>query len=163
MPFATGLHFPRYASSSDAIESINTVPANNTETPPLHHPWPKWVPFVDHLKAKRYFTRMPPKESDGYTNINEVKKASFSFARDCYDVFKLLSMEDIQVVAEGGCPNLCRKAMNLAKILRFHLRLDEGEVYGGCNLRGSCDRAYVILKESEAAARTVGIVQILLF
>ena len=32
-----------------------------------------------------------------------------------------------------------------------------------CNLRGSCDRAYVILKESEAAAQTVDIVRVLLF
>lgn len=37
------------------------------------------------------------------------------------------------------------------------------QVCSACNLRGSCDRAYVILKESEAAARTVDIVRILLF
>ncbi|KAM1238765.1 hypothetical protein TB2_039413 [Malus domestica] len=162
-PFAAGLRFPRYASSLDAIESIDTVPANSTEAPPPHHPWPEWVAFVDRLKAKGYFTGTPPKESDVYTDINEVKEASFSFARDRYDVFKSLSMEDIQVVVEGGCPNLFRKAVNSAKRLRFHLRLDEGEVCGGCDLRGSCDRAYVILKESEAAARTVDIVRILLF
>lgn len=36
------------------------------------------------------------------------------------------------------------------------------QVCGGCNLRGSCDKAYVILKESESAARTVDIVRILL-
>lgn len=37
------------------------------------------------------------------------------------------------------------------------------QVCSGCNLRGSCDRAYVILKESEADARTVDIVRVLLF
>lgn len=37
------------------------------------------------------------------------------------------------------------------------------QVCSGCNLRGSCDRAYVILKESEATARTTDIVRILLF
>lgn len=36
------------------------------------------------------------------------------------------------------------------------------QVCGSCNLRGSCDRAYVLLKESESAARTVDVVRILL-
>ena len=34
---------------------------------------------------------------------------------------------------------------------------------GACNLRGSCDRAYAILKASEADARTVDLVRVLLF
>lgn len=33
---------------------------------------------------------------------------------------------------------------------------------GSCNLRGSCDRAYILLNDSEAAARTVDVVRILL-
>ena len=37
------------------------------------------------------------------------------------------------------------------------------QVCSTCSLRGSCDRAYVILKETEADARTVDIVRILLF
>jgi hypothetical protein len=37
------------------------------------------------------------------------------------------------------------------------------QVCSTCTLRGSCDRAYVILKENDAAARTVDIVRILLF
>ena len=37
------------------------------------------------------------------------------------------------------------------------------QVCSACNLRGSCDRAYVILKEFEADARTVDVVRILLF
>lgn len=37
------------------------------------------------------------------------------------------------------------------------------QVCGACNLRGSCDRAYMIVQESEADARTVDIVRILLF
>ena len=36
------------------------------------------------------------------------------------------------------------------------------QVCSGCSLRGSCDRAYVILKDNEADARTVDIVRILL-
>lgn len=37
------------------------------------------------------------------------------------------------------------------------------QVCSACTLRGSCDRAYVILKDSEVDARTVDIVRILLF
>lgn len=33
---------------------------------------------------------------------------------------------------------------------------------GACNLRGSCDRAYVLLKDLEGDARTVDIVRLLL-
>ena len=47
-------------------------------------------------------------------------------------------MEDIQVVVEGGCPNLFRKAVNSAKRLRFHLRLDEGEVGNRSHLPDLC-------------------------
>lgn len=37
------------------------------------------------------------------------------------------------------------------------------QVCGACNLRGSCDRAYKLLKDDETDARTVDIVRILLF
>lgn len=43
-------------------------------------------------------------------------------------LIRLLSSEDIQAVVEGGCPNLLRKAVNSAKRLRAHLRLEEGDV-----------------------------------
>ncbi|KAI4351031.1 hypothetical protein L6164_005420 [Bauhinia variegata] len=146
----------------------------------LHHPWPEWISFVDHLKSKGYLTESSPppsssvaEERDGiddstdgnsvYSNINLLKDACLSFGRQRYDVFKLLSMKDIQAVVEGGCPNLFRKTVNSAKRIRAHVHLDEGDVCGACNLRGSCDRAYVILKEPEAAARTVDIARILLF
>jgi len=39
-----------------------------------------------------------------------------------------LSVEDIQKVVEGGCPNLYRKAVNSGKRLRAYVRLDEGDV-----------------------------------
>lgn len=37
-------------------------------------------------------------------------------------------MEDMQNLVGKGCPNLFRKAVNSAKRLRAHLRLDEGDV-----------------------------------
>ncbi|XP_052180916.1 uncharacterized protein LOC127794070 [Diospyros lotus] len=134
--------------------------------------------FVDRLKAKGYFAGAPSSpelEADAqgtagegfdvnlYTDMNLVKDAALSFARDRFDIFKSLSSEDIQAVVEVGCPNLFRKVVNSAKRLRAYVRLDEGDVCSACNLRGSCDRAYVMLKDSEGAARMVDIVRILLF
>ncbi|KAL6183294.1 hypothetical protein ACLB2K_044705 [Fragaria x ananassa] len=160
--------FSRHCSSSSAAaSSIDTATSSITEAP-VHHPWPEWVAFVDGLKTKGYFLKPPPPAEDGetdgvYTDMNQLKDACLSFARDRYDVFKSLSVEDIQALVEGGCPNLLRKAVNSGKRLRFYVKLDEGDVCGGCNLRGSCDRAYVVLNEFEAAARTVDIVRILMY
>ncbi|KAL6962990.1 hypothetical protein U1Q18_037956 [Sarracenia purpurea var. burkii] len=182
------LRLRRYSSSS---ASVSPISGNNRESTSSesHHPWPEWVTFVDLLKAKGYFfgnSSSPAEaaareEDDGgsnvegsgsgnsrtdgnvYKDMNLLKDASLSFARDRFDILKSLGKEDIQAVVENGCPNLFRKAVNSAKRLRAYLQLDEGDVCSVCNLRGSCDRAYIIIKESEAAARTVDIVRILLF
>ncbi|GAV89662.1 zf-RanBP domain-containing protein [Cephalotus follicularis] len=157
-----------HLSTSSAALYRDTEPPL-TSPAVVHHPWPELVAFVDRLKTKGYFTPNEPQTQSEilatftfYKDINLVKDACLSFARDRYDVFKSLPLEDIQTVVESGCPNLYRKAVNSAKRLRYHARLDEGDVCSACNLRGSCDRAYVILKDSEAAARTVDIVRILL-
>ncbi|XP_030441617.2 zinc finger protein VAR3, chloroplastic [Syzygium oleosum] len=173
------LRFRSYCSSASAAAEAAAPVAS--QAPLLHHPWPEWVSFVDRLKAKGYLAgRSPPGEGsdevpvgkelgdvveDGalYKEVGSLKDPCLSFARDRYDVFKSLSLQHIQTVVEHGCPNLLRKAVNSGKRLRVYVRLDEGDVCSACNLRGSCDRAYVILKESEAAARTVDIVRILLF
>ncbi|XP_022755060.1 zinc finger protein VAR3, chloroplastic-like [Durio zibethinus] len=83
-------------------------------------------------------------------------------SRDRFDPFKLLSTNDIETVVGSGCPNLLRKALYSAKRLQARVQLDEGNVCSTCNLRGSCDGACVILKESEVAARTMDILPILL-
>ncbi|KAL3375236.1 hypothetical protein AABB24_006627 [Solanum stoloniferum] len=134
---------------------------------PKNHPWPEWVAFVDRLKSKGYITEKSSstgEDGDGsiYTDMNLLKDACLNFSRDRSDIFKKLSTQDMQKVVEKGCPNLFRKVVNSAKRLRIHLNLDEGEVCGACNFRGSCDRAYLILKESEGVARTVDIVRVLL-
>lgn len=135
------------------------------------HPWPEWVSFVDRLKTKGYFPpenaptaeeTAEPGADSVYTDMNLLKDACLNFARDRFDIFKSLSRQEIETVVDKGCPNLFRKTVNSAKRLRAYLGLDEGEVCGACLLRGSCDRAYVILKESEATARTVDLVRILL-
>ncbi|KAJ0105705.1 hypothetical protein Patl1_19609 [Pistacia atlantica] len=160
----SSLRFRRY-SSSVAVDAVTGCDTDSANFPP-HHPWPEWVTFVDRLKAKGYFEGENSSNDESinvYTDMNLVKDACLSFARDRYDVFKSLPVEDVQKVVEQGCPNLLRKAVNSAKRLRAYTRLDEGDVCSACNLRGSCDRAYVIVKESEGAARTVDIVRILLF
>ncbi|KAG9458614.1 hypothetical protein H6P81_003122 [Aristolochia fimbriata] len=141
-------------------------------TPPVaesvSHPWPEWVTFLDRLKSKGYFkgeisslegaeSGAPIDDSD----FNCVKTACMSFARERFDILRSLGKDDIQALVERGCPNLYRKAVNSAKRLRAYVRLDEGEVCSACNLRGSCDRAYVVAKENEGA-RTVDVVRVLL-
>ncbi|XP_027357877.1 zinc finger protein VAR3, chloroplastic isoform X2 [Abrus precatorius] len=151
---------PRRASSSSFCSSAAAAETLSS----VDHPWPEWLSFVDRLNSKGYLAK--PSSDDSlsvYTNINLLKDACLSFGRDRYDLFKLLPMNDIQAVVEGGCPNIFRKTVNSAKRLRAHLHLDEGDVCSACNLRSSCDRAYVILKDFETDARTVDLVRILLF
>lgn len=129
--------------------------------------------FVDKLKSKDYWNEnsLSFQDDDGDTGVigttskkelDVVKNACLNFARERFDLFNSLSREHIRAVVECGCPNLFRKPVNSAKRLRATLGLDEGDVCSACNLRGSCDRAYGILKDSEASARTVDIVRMLL-
>ncbi|KAM7482932.1 hypothetical protein LguiB_007515 [Lonicera macranthoides] len=165
VPFPN-LQFRLYSSAA----AVDQIKIDTTETAVnSHHPWPEWVTFVDRLKTKGYFHGEGDEINDGvssdgvlYKDMRVLKDACLSFARDRFDIFKSLSRQDIQAVVEKGCPNLFRKAVNSGKRLRAYIELDEGDVCGGCNLRGSCDKAYVVLKESESAARTVDIVRILL-
>ncbi|KAJ4960031.1 hypothetical protein NE237_019941 [Protea cynaroides] len=170
-----------YSSSAAVDISFDSSEALNS------HPWPEWVTFIDRLKSKGYFddeVSSPVEGGEGGdgeggnsaaanlggdsavmgTNskeLNRLKDACLNFARERFDILKSLSREEIQTVVGCGCPNLLRKAVNSAKRLRAFVRLDEGDVCSACNLRGSCDRAYVILKQSDAAARTVDVVRIL--
>ncbi|XP_015069634.1 zinc finger protein VAR3, chloroplastic [Solanum pennellii] len=157
------VRFRSYNCTSATLETNTIEPLVS----PRNHPWPEWVAFVDRLKSKGYITEKSTstgEDGDGsiYTDMNLLKDACLNFSRDRSDIFKKLSTQDMQKVVEKGCPNLFRKVVNSAKRLRIHLNLDEGEVCGACNFRGSCDRAYLILKESEGVARTVDIVRVLL-
>ncbi|KAF7822234.1 zinc finger protein VAR3, chloroplastic [Senna tora] len=187
------LRFHRCISSSAAVDTVTAENTNYAETlscvdQPHPHPWPEWVSFVDRLKTKGYLVESSASSSveggDGfdvssggvgvttndsvYRNMNLVKDACLSFARDRYDIFKSLSEDNIQAVVKSGCPNLLRKAVNSAKSLRRHSiayyldKLPSVQACSTCNLRGSCDRAYVILKVPEANARTVDIMRILM-
>ncbi|KAK8710465.1 hypothetical protein V6N13_145786 [Hibiscus sabdariffa] len=165
---ALSLRFHRYTSSPAALDTLNSnsAAAEPPVSAPQSHPWPEWGTFIDKLKSKGYFVEAnnaaASDAANDYNDMNFVKEACISFGRDRFDLLKLLSSDDIQTVVGSGCPNLLRKSVNSAKRLRAHVQLDEGDVCSTCNLRGSCDRAYVTLKESEASARTVDVVSILL-
>ncbi|XP_010549061.1 PREDICTED: zinc finger protein VAR3, chloroplastic-like [Tarenaya hassleriana] len=169
-----GPHNPFFRIPSNRFSRVSLrlrcfcIAAAAADASPPPHPWTEWMTFVDNLKTKGYFSGEPPNTENGgsemiYREMNLVKDACLSFARDRYDLLKLLPSRDIEALVERGCPNLLRKAVNSSKRLRAHARLDEGDVCGTCSLRGSCDRAYITLKDSEANARTVDIMRILLF
>jgi hypothetical protein len=102
--------------------------------------------------------------SDGnvYIDMKILKEACLRFSRERYDIFPSFPKNDIQALVEKGCPNLNRKSVNTSKRLRVYVGLDEGDVCGACKMRGSCDKAYWILKDVESVARTVDVVRILL-
>ncbi|XP_023765847.1 zinc finger protein VAR3, chloroplastic [Lactuca sativa] len=159
------LRFRRYSSSPASVidnDTTTTAAIGETIGDSHQHPWPEWVTFVDRLKAKGYFKKESGNDVAVYKDMSILKEACLSFGRDRFDLFKSLSMQDIQTLVEKGCPNINRKTVNSGKRLRAHLQLDEGDVCGVCILRGSCDRAYLILKDIESGARTVDIVRILL-
>lgn len=106
--------------------------------------------------------RLAAVAAEPYTTMeqNRLKNACLKFGRERFDILRFLPKEDIQAIVECGCPNLYRKIVNSAKRLRAFLTLDEGNVCNGCNLKDSCDKAYIIPNEDEAA-RTVDVVRIL--
>ncbi|KAM0007677.1 hypothetical protein Hdeb2414_s0135g00808091 [Helianthus debilis subsp. tardiflorus] len=68
---------------------------------------------------------------------------------------------------EVRCRFGCGVRWNSVALLRKNpgenpIILSTGQVCGACVFRGSCDRAYVILKENESDARTVDIMRLLL-
>ncbi|VFQ87212.1 unnamed protein product [Cuscuta campestris] len=169
------VRFHRHCSSASAAECVltSTVDSCENQASVGRHPWPEWVSFVDCLNAKGYLAKSSGTSSPGvagreengdesvYKDMHALKSACLSFGRERFDMLKMLPTRDIQAVVEKGCPNLFRKAVYSGKRLREYLQLKEEHACGACNLRGSCDRANVILKESDGVARTVDIVRLL--
>lgn len=101
--------------SSAAVLETNTSPPSVTATTTTiidaandaepsvvsnYHPWSEWIAFVDKLKNKGYLNENPTKaweeaqnEVEGangpfYTDMNLLKDACLSFARDRFDILK---------------------------------------------------------------------------
>lgn len=99
--------------SSAAVLETNTRPPSVTATTATiidtandaepsvvsnYHPWSEWIAFVDKLKNKGYLNENPTKASEEneveganglfYTEMNLLKDACLSFARDRFDILK---------------------------------------------------------------------------
>lgn len=101
--------------SSAAVLETNTSPPSVTATTTTiidtandaepsvvsnYHPWSEWIAFVDKLKNKGYLNENPTKASEEaqneveganglfYTDMNLLKDACLSFARDRFDILK---------------------------------------------------------------------------
>lgn len=173
-PFSI-IPLPRLQLFTTGAAAADDGPPATEEAAAASHPWPEWDRFVEKLKSKGYFEgsisagTAEDDEGDGGSataadstmRLNRLKNACLKFARERFDILSSLPKEDIRSIVECGCPNLFRKAVNSAKRLRAFLQLDEGNVCSSCNLRGSCDKAYVIQKEEEGP-RTVDVMRILL-
>ncbi|XP_021736340.1 zinc finger protein VAR3, chloroplastic-like [Chenopodium quinoa] len=155
--------FSRLCSSSSSPSLVaETSSETSTTVPPSHHPWPEWVSFVDRLKLQGYFPQKSSDDGFRYGEVSLLKDPCLSFARDRYDLFRSLSKGDIQTLVERGCPKIQRKVINSAKRLRVYVGLEEKSVCNICSLQGSCDRAFVMLGESEGGARMVDVMRLLL-
>ncbi|KAM0898861.1 hypothetical protein ACQ4PT_021673 [Festuca glaucescens] len=127
----------------------------------IEHPWPEWVALMElllqkgHLDPSAFAGGAPSKDS------NLIRTACLRFGRERPEIIRYLSRWDIQVALRSGCPSIDRKVVNSGKRLRAHVGLDEGEVCSQCNLRGSCERAYVRARKEEVG-RTVDVMRILL-
>ncbi|KAF6144588.1 hypothetical protein GIB67_006080 [Kingdonia uniflora] len=165
LPLKPTTTLPQLLCRNIASSAVSLV--DNGETTATLHPWPEWVTFIGKLQSKGYFVEGFCAVGDvgggGVigNNLSHVKIACLNFARERFDLLKSLSKSDIKTIVEHGCPNLQRKAVTSAKRLRVFVRLDESDVCSACNLRASCDSAYVILKDNEEDARTVDIVRML--
>lgn len=73
--------------SSDAAAAATTTVVSDLQSSHPPHPWPEWITFVDRLKTKGYFTK-DTEDDTVYQEMNLVKDACLSFARDRYDVLR---------------------------------------------------------------------------
>lgn len=64
------------------------------------HPWPEWDQFVDKMRNKGYFAKTMEESSDAASSsssysaaamdLNRVKNACLSFARERYDIIRFV-------------------------------------------------------------------------
>lgn len=128
----------------------------------IAHPWPEWISLMEHLLRQGHVDPSTfAAASLSSKDANAVRTACLRFGRQRPELIRHVSRWDIQVAMRCGCPSIDRKVVNSGKRLRAYVGLDEGEVCSQCNLRGSCDRAYVKARK-EDVGRTVDVMRILL-
>lgn len=79
--------------SSDAATAVTTTTVDSDSPSLAPHPWPEWITFVDRLKTKGYFTK-DTEDDTVYQEMNLVKDACLSFARDRYDVLRYINLSN---------------------------------------------------------------------
>ncbi|KAI3448611.1 hypothetical protein Pfo_005276 [Paulownia fortunei] len=148
----------------------------------LVHPWAEWIELMERLVQQNYFDHKR-KDEDGMMeglgfdlseagaeedkgldftrDFKTVQAAVVNFGRDRFDILRSLSRQDLQILVGYGCPSADKKVVFSCKLLRKHVHLDEGDVCSSCNLRGSCEKAY-LLTNKEDEARTIDVMRILL-
>ncbi|CAN4111124.1 unnamed protein product [Withania somnifera] len=146
----------------------------------LVHPWPEWIQFMERLVQQNYFDHKRKHEEkmiedlgfsvadiaedEGFDFTRDwktVQTAILNFGKDRFDILRSLLRQDLQILVGYGCPSTDKKVVFSAKLLRKHVQLDEGDVCSSCNLRSSCERAY-LLTNKEDEARTMDVMRILL-
>lgn len=86
------LRFRCFSSdAASATAAAVTTVDSSLQSPPPPHPWPEWISFVDRLKTKGYFTK-DTEDDTIYQEMNLVKDACLSFARDRYDVLRYIKI-----------------------------------------------------------------------
>ncbi|XP_055816734.1 DNA polymerase zeta catalytic subunit [Solanum dulcamara] len=146
----------------------------------LVHPWPEWIELMERLVQQNYFDHKRKDEEkmiedlgfnlagvaedEGFDFTRDwktVQTALLNFGKDRFDILRSLSRQDLQILVGYGCPSTDKKVVFSAKLLRKHVHLDEGDVCSSCNLRSSCERAY-LLTNKEDEARTMDAMRVLL-
>nr|GMD05864.1 zinc finger protein var3, chloroplastic [Ipomoea batatas] len=146
----------------------------------LVHPWPEWIELMERLVQQNYFDHKRKDEDkmiedlgfsvsdavehEGFDFTRDwktVQTAVLNFGRDRFDILRALSRHDLQIFVGYGCPSADKRVVFSAKLLRKHVHLDEGDVCSSCNLRSSCEKAY-LLTNKEDEARTIDVMRVLL-
>ncbi|MED6120141.1 hypothetical protein PIB30_018352 [Stylosanthes scabra] len=168
------------AAPADAAVTAMT-PDDVKKEVELVHPWPEWIQLIERLVHQNYFDHRRKDEDkmvqdagfdaagnvaddsdiDFTKDFKSVHEACLNFGKDRFDILRSLSRQDIQILVGFGCPNVDKKVVFSAKLLRKHAHLDEGDVCSSCSLRNNCDRAY-LLTNKEDEARTLDVMRILL-
>ncbi|KAK4378953.1 hypothetical protein RND71_000815 [Anisodus tanguticus] len=138
----------------------------------LVHPWPEWIELMERLFQQNYFDHKRKDEDLGFNvadvaedegfdftrDWKTVQTALLNFGKDCFDILRSLSRQDLQILVGYGCPSTDKKVVFSSKLLRKHVQLDEGDVCSSCNLRRTCKRAY-LLTNKEDEARTMDVMR----
>lgn len=172
-----GIDSAKLTDSGDDDEEEKGGQASSAQVE-ICHPWPEWIELVDRLVEGKYLSPKGANEGEANDDVDvadevrggneedvrvlkSLRSACKRFGRERFDIIRSLSRRDIQIIVGSGCPSLDAKVITSAKRLRAFIYLDEGDVCSSCNLRASCERAYIIPRQGDIA-RTVDVMRVLL-